>query len=171
MSSQKVKKKNLESKVNKHENKRENKREKRTASVLQFFESDDDFYLCAEEGDLVTVINSKQTDFWYVQDSDGRKGYLPSNILKELENSALSSVSKSRARNRGNQNREKLTINKRKGASKEDKIQLRRKEFNAEINDSSENDEIQPQETKIKPNSAESKNKRSKRSFKQLGFI
>lgn len=56
----------------------------RTASVTEDYVAEGELELSVEEGDLVTVKNSKRSDFWYVQDDSGRKGYVPAAVLKEF---------------------------------------------------------------------------------------
>lgn len=52
-----------------------------SATVIESYESENDVELSVDEGDMVSVINSK-SDWWYVMDSEGRKGYVKSAILK-----------------------------------------------------------------------------------------
>lgn len=63
--------------------------EPRTASLTKTYKRKNDSELSVEEGDLVTVINSKRPDLWYVQDSDGNKGYVPAKILKEIKSGLI----------------------------------------------------------------------------------
>lgn len=56
----------------------------RICLVIEKFDGFNQFELSVEEGDIVTVINSKRNDLWYIMNAYGQKGLVPAKCLNEM---------------------------------------------------------------------------------------
>lgn len=59
----------------------------RLSSVTKSFFAVNENELTIDEGDIVTVINSKREDVWFVEKKEGQKGYVPAANLKPFSGS------------------------------------------------------------------------------------
>lgn len=61
--------------------------QRRTVSVTADFSGRGVRQLSVSEGDFVTVVNDKNATWWWVEDGEGRKGYVPARLLADLDDS------------------------------------------------------------------------------------